>query len=79
MDNTEALTAAQCPCCPGSPSVPCCPFPGGCAFCNAAKAPCLVCETPFAFSNVWLGHRVIEISFSYAAPVDAGLMRPPRT
>lgn len=68
----------QCPCCPGKPSEPNCPCPGGCALCSVAKIPIgasTISGPPFMEQS----EKICIAPPNVFVPILAGqLFRPPK-
>lgn len=62
---------------PGDPG-PSCPCPGGCIYCNHAKAPCLLLVNLLPLPAPCLGFSFVEPSPPQLPPFCGELMRPPR-
>jgi hypothetical protein len=58
---------------------PCCPCPGGCAFCSVAKVPCLSTVTVPAVITPCVDDDLDEAPPVYDAPFASQLTRPPRS
>jgi len=69
---------SSCPCCPKDSNEKSCPCPGGCVLCSVAKAPCLTPSAPILDVTVCLGLCCVTGSLDYVAPLQIGLIRPPR-
>jgi hypothetical protein len=57
---------------------PCCPCPGGCAYCSVAKVPWAVTPTLAPQAAVCVGQCLSEVSLLYLPPFHGTLIRPPR-
>lgn len=68
----------SCPCCPKGPGGNPCHLPGGCAYCNVAKIPCVVEPSASLEGCVCLGEACCELPILYISPSGGSLIRPPK-
>jgi hypothetical protein len=59
-------------------SCPCCPCPGGCAYCSVAKIMCSVSATPAMLTVLSLEETISEPSLLLPPGYAGELIRPPR-